>query len=423
MADHAHDSSQSSREHHENGVDKSHEQETTRLPFHPASRALWNFSTQWFLVPQGTGIIALILHQLNYQFSGIEVISVVIWIYTIILLALCLFAYLLRVILYPRHVARVLRTSIVETACLASVPITFTSIIQMTTLVLVHSWGKAWAIVSFVLWWINTGLVLVAVMVIPYVFVKVQPPGVKAILPCVLLPLISALTSAAGGGVLCVYGQISPRLQVPIIIVSYLEIGLALPMALGLSEIFATRLFDRSFPKLEQIYQDMILCGPFGQGSFAFQVLGQAVLKGAFAEYNRGTFLTAQATQPVAFASHFAGLLSWGYGTFWWCFAIISIVHTFISQPGGIRGSHFTMSAWALVFPWGVYTNGAVQLGRIMDAPAFKVWSTTLFILILVICIALHIFTIKGLITGKVLGLAHGWRKGAYRDDIGDKDV
>lgn len=58
-----------------------------------------------------------------------------------------------------------------------------------------------------------------------------------------------------------------------------------------------------------------------------------------------------------------------------------------------------------------------------MDAPAFKVWSTTLFILILVICIALHIFTIKGLITGKVLGLAHGWRKGAYRDDIGDKDV
>lgn len=349
MADH-----NTSQEHHENGVDKSHEQEqeTTRPPSHPASRAIWNFSTQWFLVPQGTGIIALILHQLDYQFSGIEVISVVIWIYTITLLALCLLAYLLRVILYPRHVARVLRTSIVETACLASIPITFTSIIQMTTLVLVHSWGKAWGIVSFVLWWINTGMVLVAVMVIPYVFVKVQPPGVRAILPGVLLPLISALTSAAGGGVICIYGQISPRLQVPIIIVSYLEIGLALPMALGLSEIFATRLFDRSFPKLEQIYQDMILCGPFGQGSFAFQVLGQAVSKGAFAEYNRGTFLTAQATQPVAFASHLAGLLSWGYGTFWWCFAIISIVHTFISQPGGIRGSHFTMSAWALVFPW-----------------------------------------------------------------------
>lgn len=234
----------------------------------------------------------------------------------------------------------------------------------MTTLVLVHSWGNAWGLVSFVLWWINTGMVLVGVMVIPYVFVKIQPPGVKAILPGVLLPLISALTSAAGGGVICVYGQISPRLQVPIIIVSYLEIGLALPMALGLSEIFTTRLFDRSFPKLEQIYQDMILCGPFGQGSFAFQVLGQAVSKGAFAEYNRGTFLTAQAAQPVAFASHLAGLLCWGYGTFWWCFAIISILHTFISQPGGIRESHFSMSAWALVFPWVSYLSSSVLQRR-----------------------------------------------------------
>jgi len=372
MTDHDHDSSRSSRKHHENGVDKNHEQETARPPSNPASRALWNFSTQWFLVPQGTGVIALILHQLDYQFSGIEVISVVIWIYTITLLALFLFAYVLRIILYPRHVAWVLRMSIVETACLASIPITFTSVIQMTTLVLVHSWGKAWGIVSYVLWWIDTGMAVVAVMVIPYVFVKVQPPGVKAILPGTLLPLISALTSAAGGGVICVYGQISPRLQVPVITVSYLEIGLGLPMALGLGEIFATRLFDRSFPKLEQIYQDMILCGPFGQGSFALQALGQAVSKGAFTEYNRGTFLTAQAAQPVAFASYLAGLLCWGYGTFWWCFAIISIVHTFMSQPGGIRGSQFSMSAWALVFPWVsdiifvlLFSSGAYVFNRV----------------------------------------------------------
>lgn len=87
--------------------------------------------------------------------------------------------------------------------------------------------------------------------------------------------------------------------------------------------------------------------------------------------------------------------------------------------------SSLALRAYAalLIFSQGVYTNGAVQLGRIMDAPAFKVWSTALFILILVICIVLHIFTIKGLITGKVLGLAHGWRKSAYRDDTGDKEV
>jgi tellurite resistance protein TehA-like permease len=190
-------------------------------------------------------------------------------------------------------------------------------------------------------------MAVIAVMGIPYVFVKVQPPGVKSVTPCVLLPLIAALTSAAGGGVICRYGALSDRLQVPVIIVSYLEAGLGLALAMAFNGVFVTRLFDNSFPPLEQIYQDMILCGPFGQGCFALQVLGQVVSRGSFAGYDGGTFLTAEAR----FASQFAGLLAWGYGAFWWVFAIISILHTFISQPGGIRKSHFTLSTWALVFP------------------------------------------------------------------------
>lgn len=46
-----------------------------------------------------------------------------------------------------------------------------------------------------------------------------------------------------------------------------------------------------------------------------------------------------------------------------------------------------------------------------MDSPAFKVWSTALLLILLMITIANHIFTIKGLISGKLLGLKHGWRK------------
>lgn len=32
-------------------------------------------SSQWFLIPQGTGILSVILHQLHYQFRGLDVIS------------------------------------------------------------------------------------------------------------------------------------------------------------------------------------------------------------------------------------------------------------------------------------------------------------------------------------------------------------
>lgn len=155
-----------------------------------------------------------------------------------------------------------------------------------------------------------------------------RPPGV-------LLPLISALTSAAGGGVICRYGALSDRLQIPVIIVSYLEVGVGLPLAVTLSGVFMTRLFNKSFPRVEHVYEDMILCGPFGQGNFALQALSQVVSRGSFAAYDRDTFLTAEAAKPAAFASQFAGLLSWGYGTFWWVFATTSIPHTFFSQ---IRG-------------------------------------------------------------------------------------
>lgn len=333
-------------------LDGAGKQQAARQPTYPLSLALWNFSSQWFLVPQGTGVISVSLYRLNYQFPGLSIIAIVVWVYTMALLVISLFLYLLRIILYPQHVAHVLKTNIVETSCLASISITCTTIIQMIAFVLIPDWGQAWGIVAYVLWWINTAMAVTAVMVIPYVFVKIQPPGVKAIAPGVLLPLISALTSAAGGGTICTQANLTARLQVPVIIIAYLEVGLGLPLAITLGNIFMTRLFDRSFPRLEQVYQDMILCGPFGQGAFALLILGQAVEQGSFAAYDSGRFLTAQAAGPVSFASQFAGLLSWGYGTFWWCFATISIIHTMLLQPNGMRNSHFTMSAWSLIFPW-----------------------------------------------------------------------
>lgn len=58
-----------------------------------------------------------------------------------------------------------------------------------------------------------------------------------------------------------------------------------------------------------------------------------------------------------------------------------------------------------------------------MDSPAFNVWSTVLLVLLIIMCIVMHIYTIKGLFTGKVLGLMHGWRARAYHENHGDKEA
>lgn len=58
----------------------------------------------------------------------------------------------------------------------------------------------------------------------------------------------------------------------------------------------------------------------------------------------------------------------------------------------------------------GVFTNAAVEFGKIMDSPAFRVVSTGLLLLLLVMWIGAQVLTVWGIITGRILGLQQGWR-------------
>lgn len=276
--------------------------------------ALRSFASQWFLIPQGTGILSVILHQLHYQFYGLVRISQVFWVLTIVLLLGFILIYLLRWIVYPREVMHALATDIMETSCLSSIVITYTTIIQMIALNLTTDWGKGWGTAAMVLWWINAAMAVVACVVMPYIFTKLEAPTIDMVPPGMLLPLISALTAAAGGGVVCRYGELGAGLQVPIIIVSYLFIGLGLPLSVVVDAVFLARLLDRAFPIKQKVYQLMILCGPLGQASFALQILGVCVRRGAFREYDSGMFLDGSSGSTVATASQFLGLITWGYG-------------------------------------------------------------------------------------------------------------
>jgi sodium-dependent phosphate transporter len=318
-------------------------------PTYPPARALFSFSPQFFLIPQGTGIIAVILQQLDYQFGALQILAKIVWIYTIVLLAVTLFFYVLRLSQYPKHVAYELHHNLIETSCLASIVITYTTIIQMAALQYGNTHGVAVGI--YVLWWIDAFLSTVVIIAIPYAQLRLQPSGIEHVPPAILLPVIAALTCAAGGGAICNATPLSPRLQVPLVIVAYLLVGAGLSLGLAYDAVILFQHFSDFYPPVEKVWQDMILCGPFGQGGFALQILG-AVVKESFAAYGRGALLTNQAALPISALSQFAGILAWGFGTFWWCFAIISIIHTLISQPGGIKKTTFSMGAWSLVFPW-----------------------------------------------------------------------
>ncbi|KAJ6043972.1 uncharacterized protein N7446_002169 [Penicillium canescens] len=103
-------------------------------------------------------------------------------------------------------------------------------------------------------------------------------PGTQNIPTAIFLPFIAALTSATCGGIICHFSHAPLQLQVPAI-VAYLQVGAGVALA---------TYFNCSSPTADTVCQDMIFCGPYGQESFAFQVLDQAVNSGSIAAYDRG---------------------------------------------------------------------------------------------------------------------------------------
>ncbi|KAF9883333.1 hypothetical protein FE257_003751 [Aspergillus nanangensis] len=152
-------------------------------------------------------------------------------------------------------------------------------------------------------------LSVITLIAIPYVQLKLQPRGIQRIPPAILLPMIAAQTSAAGCGVICSSTLISDRPRVPVILISYLEIGAGFAVSIAFTAVVLLEHFNGTNPDQNK-------------SGIALQVLGTAVLRDSFANYNRGTLLTEKAAEPIGYISQFGGLLSWAFSTFWWCFAL-----------------------------------------------------------------------------------------------------
>ncbi|KAK6358535.1 hypothetical protein TWF730_007864 [Orbilia blumenaviensis] len=288
----------------------------------------------------------------------------------------------------------------------------------MMCLVGVSAWGPPWGLITYVLTWVNIMMASMACIGIPYVFLKLEHPGVKNITPIVLLPFIAALTAAAGAGVICVSAGMSSKLQVPLIIVSFLLIGMAGPLTLAYDALYLARLFDGYSMAPRMIYQTFVLCGPPGQTSFALQVLGAAATN-SFGGYRRGAFLQDTAGSIVGTCCIFCALMIWGYGFFFWSYALLATLQALWGQEGGISATRFSMSCWSVVFPWGVFTMSAVQFGKptSLDSQAWSVWSTILAAVMFAIWLLFTVCTWRGIATGELLGV-RSWKTRMGDDEL-----
>ncbi|KAL6721807.1 hypothetical protein ACLMJK_000912 [Lecanora helva] len=344
---------------------------------------VWNAVEQWttqtFLITQGSGILAVILHQLDWQFNGSQIISTIVWVFTIVIFILFLLVYLIKAFMFPRLVRQQLDTDIVELCCLASISITLGVVTDMVALVCAKDWGPSWAMVAYVLTWIDVALAIMSNVGIPYQYFATEHPGIDGMPPNAVLPSIAAVTCAATCGTVAFAGDLSARAQVPLILVGYIVLGIGLPYSFIITAEYITYLLRNGLPPRGQSWMVWTLAGPLGQAAYACQILGSAAASPGhqvFANYDRGTFITASSGQVINAASALAGLVIWGYATFWALFSLIATIHLEFCTQGGIRNSKYSLSVWSPVFPMGVYALGTLQFGKDMNSPAWSALSS-----------------------------------------------
>jgi len=388
--------------------------------------ALRNFGSIWFIIPQGTGVLALCFWLSDYQFNGLNIIAYIAWAIAIISFFVTLATYIARVVCFPRHVVHQLADDASELASIASMPTAATAIVQMLILVLGNRPG--WSTTCYVLWWIVFGMSFAVATITPQIYITTNPPGFDNLLPSSQLPVVAILTVAATGGALCSNTSISVAQQTPVIALSYLLVGLAVPLAIYLDTIFFSRLLDqvkevqRQSPRSERqtvAFQTMICAGPWGQSGVALLLLGNTILTSGLSVSTSSAVSSEFAFRSIGYFSMFIGFLFWGQSTFWWILSLLCIAHSVVGTAADKRGISFQMAAWSLVFPWGVYINGAIHIGKLLDSDAFRIWAAILTISLTILWLLCTAFTIKGVINGSLLGLEHGWRENRAASSMG----
>ena len=112
---------------------------------------LENFTPKWFAISMNTGILAILMHKLPYQFNGLHVLSIIMYLVDLTLFVIVCSMTILRWALYPETAKRKSAASIDEIAFLAAAPITFLYLTSLTGLIVSNAYwgGHAWSLVAY----------------------------------------------------------------------------------------------------------------------------------------------------------------------------------------------------------------------------------------------------------------------------------
>ncbi len=227
-------------------------------------------------------------------------------------------------------------------------------------------WGTGFRYLILGFWWADVVLSMAVAISMPFIVMSLHRPDLKNVTAALLLPIVPTVVIAASGGIVA---DIIPHkgFAFTTLIASYVLWGIGECLSACVLALYFQRLTLHSVPAKEVIVSVFLPIGPLGQGGFGIQRLGEVALT-LLPESKAFAFiepLAVHAGQTLYVLGVFMGLLLWGFGLVWLCFALISIATT--------KHFPFNMGWWGFTFPLGVFATCTGSLAHNLDSEFFRV--------------------------------------------------
>ncbi|KAH6618504.1 voltage-dependent anion channel-domain-containing protein [Boeremia exigua] len=367
--------------------------------------ALESFKPIWFASAISTGGLALILAApFPYSAPWQLRLSSVLFVFEIVLFALFCVLTLARWIVFPHVAVRRALSDPDELCSYAIPPIVLMTISALTaTQVSTTEWGgHAFTLVAYVLWWIGMFWMFLTGVVVIVTCIYTGNQMDRTMTPVLFMAPVGLATAGVEAGNIVNNGaEMTARLAMPMIVVGYFVVGIALFMGLILYTLFFHRLLAAGLNPPAQRAGLFILVGAAGQLSSAFQILGKAA-RTYFQQYKPqatdAIFWNEQTGAGIDFSSLLFGLLFLGFDYFTLCLAVVGVIDVFVKKQFA-----YTLSWWSAVFPTITLVTAWLQLGNTMDSPAFRGLTAASYMCVVVLYVLNWVGTIRGIYTGDLI--------------------
>lgn len=306
-----------------------------------------NIIPSWFAVTMGTGALSILLFNSPYQFNGLRTIAGVVFGINVVVFIVLLIFTILRYAIWPSLLPLMLTSPV--NLFTGTFPMGLCTLITMIVNSLVPLYGYNYVLLAYVLWYITVAISIVTCVGIPFIQMSRQNVENRQIFATALLPTVSTIVAAStGASVATVLPDSQARIA---IVISYILLGMGLPMSVLLMANYCYRLILFKLPQPAFISSTFITIGPCGQSAYALVKLSSDIrdlaAKDGMIPFTgvRDPEVARLVSISLQTVSIPMALFVWGFGVLWFLFAVVSFADTWAAKKIPLN-----LSLWACTY-------------------------------------------------------------------------